>query len=67
MFQSKPASSSQQFPFASPAAMTPFTMQQNAQSNVVVVKTDGYDYEGSTGNYFENNYYLNSKAYINLT
>jgi len=31
--------------------MTPFTMQQNAQNNVVVVKTDGYDYEGSTGNY----------------
>jgi len=26
-------------------------MQQNAQNNVVVVKTDGYDYEGSTGSY----------------
>jgi len=38
--------------------MTPFTMQQNAQNNVVVVKTDGYDYEGSTGNYFEKNFYL---------
>ncbi|XP_060849505.1 uncharacterized protein LOC132928685 isoform X1 [Rhopalosiphum padi] len=46
--KSKPASTSQQFPFASPAAMTPFNMQQNAQNNVVVVKTDGYDYEGST-------------------
>ncbi|XP_060861131.1 uncharacterized protein LOC132938362 isoform X2 [Metopolophium dirhodum] len=46
--KSKPASSSQQFPFASTATMTPFTMQQNAQNNVVVVKTDGYDYEGST-------------------
>jgi len=33
--------------------MTPFNMQQNAQNNVVVVKTDGYDYEGSTGNSFK--------------
>jgi len=40
-------------------------MQQNAQNNVVVVKTDGYDYEGSTGNYFKKIYYF--KSYSNLT
>lgn len=31
-------------------------MQQNVQNNVVVVKSDGYDYdgttEGTTGNFF---------------
>jgi len=28
-------------------------MQQSTQNNVVVVKTDGYDYEGTAaGNYF---------------
>ncbi|VVC32864.1 Hypothetical protein CINCED_3A003595 [Cinara cedri] len=32
-----------QFPFSSSAAVAPFSMQQNAQNNVVVVKTDGYD------------------------
>lgn len=26
-------------------------MQQNAQNNVVVVKTDGYDYDETAGNY----------------
>lgn len=46
MFQ--PKQTPLQFPFASPATVTPFTMQHNVQNNVVV-KTDGYDYEGETG------------------